>query len=54
MPTFIRLGVKKLTVKATQKWIEGMLEQMVGGVPTFDWSSFGEVNADDSVDLGLA
>jgi len=42
VPTFIRMGVKKIGVKTTQKWIEGMLEQMFGGLPTLDWGSFGD------------
>lgn len=53
MPTFIRLGVKRIGVKATQKWIEGMLEQMFGGLPTLDWGNFGDFNADVGGDYSI-
>lgn len=48
------MGLKKKVVRTTQKWIEGMLMVLVGGLPTLDWSSFGDVNAIGGDDYGFA
>ena len=40
-------------MKATQKWIEGMLAQVLGGLPALDWGSLGDLNVNGGDDLGL-